>query len=155
MACVETPRLFLRGWRVFVTQMIVNKRERARTSTSENKMPLTLPVAFVDTKTDRIKRCINIDACGNFGNFYCHRCRRLSKKLCRRYHNANDPAEELHGRLLYEYVFDYMTERDLLEGSWKVIPTATAADTVSSRDQGHLFRLRKLSALAGYRMHGL
>jgi hypothetical protein len=102
-----------------------------------------LPSIFVETRRDRFAKCNKPTTCGQKNFFRCHRCRRLSKKLCRAYHEEDDPRKELYGRLLYEYVFDYIQEDALLTGMW-------AEDREEDvRDQGHVFRLRKLTAITG------
>ena len=101
----------------------------------------------METKKDRLARCSKPTTCGEEGYFRCHRCRRLGQKLCRAYHNEQDPKKELYGRLLYEYTFDYIPEEALLTGVW----AERREDDV--RDQGHVFRLRKLAAITGtYRL---
>jgi hypothetical protein len=59
------------------------------------------------------------------------------------YHGENDPAKELFGRLLYEYVFDFVDESHRVEGKWWI------GSQDHQRDQGHVFRLRKFAAISG------
>lgn len=83
---------------------------------------------------------------------YCNHCKRLNVKLCRKYHVLTNEKEssqpdhvlqqlacqEIIGRLLYEFVFDILSEEDLLEDKWMRV----------KRDWGHTKRLQKLVRIA-------
>jgi hypothetical protein len=91
--------------------------------------------AFIELKDARHKRC----KCHHKKPFMCGPCRRLSQKLCRTYHSDDThrltPYQELHARLMYEFVFDIISFDDLVNGTW---------DCPTLRDQGHTFRIHKL-----------
>jgi hypothetical protein len=107
----------------------------------------SLPTIFTETKRDRNTRCTKPTTCGVNGAFRCHKCRRLGQRLCRAYHEEKEPAKELYGRLLYEYVFDFVDAEKIADGKWWI------ESKDDSRDQGHVFRLRKLAAISGvYRL---
>ncbi len=70
--------------------------------------------------------------------YYCAQCRRLNKELCRGYHNIKDPLQEIEARLIYEYVFDIITEDDLKHEMIHRKPCR------GSRDYGHYKRMKVL-----------
>jgi hypothetical protein len=114
------------------------------------------PSIFTDTKKDRIANCKKTN-CGYNGGYMCGRCRRMGQKLCRSYHNislevekaferdtaqpveiAKLAAKEMETRLLYEYVFNFIEDKDLLDGKWL---------SSGLRDYGHTQRMFKLYRL--------
>jgi hypothetical protein len=107
---------------------------------------------FKTIKEHRIAMC-KVNKCQvNTKQFYCTHCKKLNAKLCRRYHvltnekEASEPEEtlrqlatqEIVGRLLYEFVFDRLSEEDLLLDNWMYV----------KRDFGHTKRLYKLVRIA-------
>lgn len=100
-------------------------------------MNSALPQTFIEAKAHREKMCKKNGACSE--DNMCWRCQRLRKKMCRWYHgsdsNPRSVYEELHGRLLFEYVFDKISMDDLRNGTWK---------DPCKRDQGHHLRIAKL-----------
>ena len=65
--------------------------------------------------------------------YYCGRCRRLQQYMCKKYHQEKD--DELRLRLMYEYLFDFITYEDLKDGNWK---------KRCKRDAGHHKRIMTL-----------
>ena len=80
--------------------------------------------------------------CKNNSKYLCKPCGSINRQLCRGYHEV-PPMEELVLRLTYEYIFDIISEQDLVKGTWKVN---------KGRDDGHNERIRRLSALASRNM---
>jgi hypothetical protein len=37
--------------------------------------------------------------------------------MCRSYHDTRDPEEEFVGRVAYEFMFDFLSEKDLKSGN--------------------------------------
>lgn len=69
------------------------------------------------------------------GRYMCGSCKRTSRKLCRKYHEANCAEEELIGRLMYESFVGIISFESLRSGKWLV---------ESGRDNGHTERIRRL-----------
>lgn len=80
--------------------------------------------------------------CKNTSKYFCKPCASINRRLCRGYHEV-PPIEELVLRLTYEYIFDIISEDDLVKGTWKMN---------HGRDEGHNERIRRLSALAARHM---
>lgn len=47
----------------------------------------------------------------------CFRCKRIRRLMCRRYHVC-DPAVELFRRLVFEFVFGYISYDQILSDKW-------------------------------------
>lgn len=124
-----------------------------RNSASNPTSKSTLPSIFLDTKKERMARCMK-DNCGKNGRYMCGRCRRMGQKLCRTYHyisievektlekdTANSfelaklAAKEIEARLMYEFVFDFISHSDLTDSNWLA---------KELRDYGHTQRMFKL-----------
>lgn len=116
-------------------------------------MASIIPSTFKEMSKDREMKCVK-RMCGKDGCFLCGRCRRLRQKMCREYHNTglelerayNDDtksdkevsrlaSKEIEERLMYEYVFNIITEDHLRSGEWL---------WGEMRDYGHTIRMRKL-----------
>lgn len=114
------------------------------------------PSIFRDTKKERTASCRKKN-CGLNGGYMCGKCRRMGQKLCRTYHTISLEVEkayeidtirtteisllaakEIQSRLLYEYVFDFIREDDLVDGKWL---------SFGLRDNGHTQRMVKLYKL--------
>lgn len=72
----------------------------------------------------------------NTSKWFCSKCNKLNKLLCRSYHNQS-AFEELIVRLVYEYMFDMLTLDDIMSGRWLEI---------CKRDFGHHERIQRLIA---------
>lgn len=105
-----------------------------------------------NTKNARLQKCYTYKCCTSATRgFYCGPCRRLSQRMCRQYHILTDEEEdlpyaaqlafdELKARLRYEYVFDIISEEDLLKGTWT---------SSKKREHGHQKRIAKLIRFVG------
>jgi hypothetical protein len=69
----------------------------------------------------------------------CKPCKKLNQKLCRGYHDK-DNFSELLLRIQYEYVFDYITEEQMIIELKYFIPI------LGTRDPGHEKRMKRLFA---------
>lgn len=76
--------------------------------------------------------------CAGNSHYMCNPCRAIKRKMCRGYHGLANPLEELVGRLVYEYMFDFISARDLVLGTW---------ERHNLRDHGHHLRIIKLQAI--------
>jgi hypothetical protein len=75
--------------------------------------------------------------CCNKGTskYECKRCKGCKRALCNRYHKFDDPADELAARIIYEYIFDFITLDDIASGQCL---------RPELRDSGHQERLKRL-----------
>ena len=81
---------------------------------------------------------LHVCRCRHKSCYYCPPCRKLNKELCRGYHNIKDPLREIEARLLYEYVFDIISEEDLVKELNSKKPMR------GKRDEGHYNRMKVL-----------
>jgi hypothetical protein len=67
--------------------------------------------------------------------YECKRCKATKRALCNYYHKYDDPADELAARIIYEYIFDFITIDDIASGKCM---------HPELRDIGHQERLKRL-----------
>lgn len=67
----------------------------------------------------------------------CKACKKLNQRLCRGYHNK-DPHMELILRIQYEFVFNYISEQQMIWECMYGIPI------IGMRDRGHEKRMKRL-----------
>ena len=90
--------------------------------------------AFI--KESKILKESRLSSCG-CRRYPCKACKKLKQRLCRGYHNT-DPHIELMLRIQYEYVFDYISENQMILEFIYGIPI------IGMRDEGHEKRVKKL-----------
>lgn len=66
-------------------------------------------------KTLRERQCM-YKGC-NRNDAFCSRCNRIRRLMCIRYH-VHDPSIELLRRLIFEFVFDYITYDHISSDEW-------------------------------------
>lgn len=70
------------------------------------------------------------------GKFLCKKCKKIQSHLLKTYHSAQSFEEELATRLLYEYLFQFITLHDIKTGDWKY---------PCGRDHGHHLRITNIA----------
>lgn len=76
---------------------------------------------------------------------HCSNCNTIKRYLWRAYHNYKDPRHEVVARIMYEYLFDFISLRDI-KGDWL---------NDSLRDWGHDKRISERYHLAYDKYGGL
>jgi len=66
----------------------------------------------------------------------CKKCKKIQTHLLKSYHSSNSYEEELATRLLYEFLFKFISLNDIKSGSWK---------SPCGRDYGHHLRIVKIA----------
>lgn len=66
----------------------------------------------------------------------CKKCKKIQSHLLKSYHSSNSYEEELATRLLYEFLFQFISLNDIKSGTWK-FPCI--------RDHGHHLRIVKIA----------
>lgn len=67
----------------------------------------------------------------------CKKCKKIQSHLLKSYHCSNSYEEELATRLLYEYLFQFISLSDIQSGNWKF---------PCGRDAGHHLRIVKIAS---------